>query len=870
MASVQKALNPEGGISTDGLSGAIESANKILETKPASIGIKDGIAGARNVINNPGIRTTTLKTAIDTAIQTVEAQPTADVPPVVTAIDDVKNATADPGIDSGALSKQVQSAVDAVQIAPAKPTPLGEAIDVLQQLTADPGFDPENLGDEAQEVADAIDGVVPAKPTPLANAIDVIEQITASPDFNPEGVGDELQETADAIDGVVPAKPNAVVDVVSGIKSVTDNPGINGGEVQKGLDDVNKALATEANASPIAETVSGLGDDISEAGAAIGENGATVEEWLSKTADAANKLGPEAAANYQLLVDTLGSEAAGTMFKNLAGATTAVNNMNGMSNALSGFTGTGDELKKVADNLEIFGVAVNDETDAQKIWLQLCRDLVSTIPQLGQIIDTQTGEINGSTQAVKDYVDAWEDLQKKGVYQSAVTQKQAALDKKFAEMPILELDMLVAKRKVQQYQDRINELVKDSGIFGSADDYIGLIPEDFKDNAGWTEYKSMMSDLEQTTDDYIRAAESFNLQKSAYDEAAAALAEEQAYIDQMAGSTDSAAESIQLFTEAQETSAATILGTVNPALEQMLSLYESTKSSISSTVDKLLNDWDFKLPEPKKDGPTGDSMTKSLEDQITYMNQYMTMLNQLKEQGLSSEVLSSLSSGSEEDFAYLKALSESPEKIAEINEQYALAKEKREEFINSLTETTLEGDDTWNQLSETVQSGMESLTETLEESGAPAAAEATMDAILDAVKSRSTAIGEEIDAVIANWQKLEGLGFGGYGANADNGGANGTPHASGIDYVPFNGYMARLHEGESVLTAEQSRGWRNMLNGPSQNSSGLDYGALGGVIRDNAPAAGGNVYLNGSQVGRVMSDWQADRYRDLQRSGWQG
>ena len=82
--------------------------------------------------------------------------------------------------------------------------------------------------------------------------------------------------------------------------------------------------------------------------------------------------------------------------------------------------------------------------------------------------------------------------------------------------------------------------------------------------------------------------------------------------------------------------------------------------------------------------------------------------------------------------------------------------------------------------------------------------------------------------------------------------------------------MARLHEGESVLTAEQSRAWREMLNGPTQNSGGFDFGALGGVIRDNAPAAGGNVYLNGNQVGRVMSDWQGDRYRDLQRSGWQG
>ncbi|MHB8173326.1 MAG: hypothetical protein ACYDFU_02545, partial [Nitrospirota bacterium] len=31
-------------------------------------------------------------------------------------------------------------------------------------------------------------------------------------------------------------------------------------------------------------------------------------------------------------------------------------------------------------------------------------------------------------------------------------------------------------------------------------------------------------------------------------------------------------------------------------------------------------------------------------------------------------------------------------------------------------------------------------------------------------------------------------------------------HASGLDYVPFNGYRAILHRGERVLTAEENRG----------------------------------------------------------------
>ena len=49
---------------------------------------------------------------------------------------------------------------------------------------------------------------------------------------------------------------------------------------------------------------------------------------------------------------------------------------------------------------------------------------------------------------------------------------------------------------------------------------------------------------------------------------------------------------------------------------------------------------------------------------------------------------------------------------------------------------------------------------------------------------------------------------------------------------------------------------------------GFDYATLGGVMRDNIKA-GGDVYLDGRTVGRVISDIQGKSYRALQRSGWQ-
>ena len=88
-------------------------------------------------------------------------------------------------------------------------------------------------------------------------------------------------------------------------------------------------------------------------------------------------------------------------------------------------------------------------------------------------------------------------------------------------------------------------------------------------------------------------------------------------------------------------------------------------------------------------------------------------------------------------------------------------------------------------------------------------------------------------------------------------------NANGLDYVPFDGYLSELHEGEAVLREEEAKVWRQMTNG-----NGIDYDTMGGVMRDNIKP-GGNVYLDGRIVGDVISAQQGRSYRQLQRSGWQ-
>lgn len=57
------------------------------------------------------------------------------------------------------------------------------------------------------------------------------------------------------------------------------------------------------------------------------------------------------------------------------------------------------------------------------------------------------------------------------------------------------------------------------------------------------------------------------------------------------------------------------------------------------------------------------------------------------------------------------------------------------------------------------------------------------------------------------WDSLFGNRSVDVNVNANGSGVNGS-HANGLDYVPFDGYIAELHKGETVLTAQEAEDYR--------------------------------------------------------------
>ena len=262
---------------------------------------------------------------------------------------------------------------------------------------------------------------------------------------------------------------------------------------------------------------------------------------------------------------------------------------------------------------------------------------------------------------------------------------------------------------------------------------------------------------------------------------------------------------------------------------------------------------------------SAEGIKKNLRDQITYMQEYLDNLKQLKAWGVSDAMLAQLSDGSKESAQFLQGIIEGGEGSAkEIDKLFQDVEKQKKSFTDELTQQQLTVDEAYNKLVEKAQKTMSDLNLGEEAKNAMGA---TVLGIADGIRNNVSEVSAAVTELMKALEPLTKYGFswgyqgGNFVLNLD--GSN----EKGLDYVPFDGYLSELHEGEGILTAEENRIWQRFKNGQASQAN-VDYDALGSAMRDNIHA-GGNVYLDGKTVGRVVSGIQGDQYRSLQRSGWQ-
>lgn len=637
-----------------------------------------------------------------------------------------------------------------------------------------------------------------------------------------------------------------------------------------------------------------LGSDLSALSTLTGKDENSAAAWLEQMKEAANGL------------DSNDVNAWDTLFSLLVNGTPGAGNFLNPEDLA--------DLAKTAGmptaTIEKLGDATSSAASKQKQWLETCKRLVQLIPGLNKIINTETGEIKGGTQAVKDYIAEWEAGQKKLIAMQALEEKEKAFAKKKVQLVEYDIDARVAKKKYEEFLKGVSEeTIKQWDLMDKQG--LMVMPWD-------TERKEYVA----LRDEAAKTERELEKQQKAYDDAEKEIQQYRDAVYDMAGEVDNAngkqqegAGAAKQYNDAQKKAAQEGVAELADALKELNDYIESTEKSTKSNVDSALSgmkqfetassyldrlqkestnkvgELQKQLAEAKKNGtgtweielklkgeesavPSLQNMRKTFEENLKFIQEYQKDLELAKKNGASDELLAQFADFSQENAAYLHLLAHgTPKEVKQVTDAYQSMSDAKKPLIKALTETKLKADETFNDLVEKAKEAAIKLnnSEVAQDSMA-----ATVEGIAKGIADKVPEVKEAVDALNAELARLGEMKDYNVFGGLQSGGAfsfHFTPDGSfavGTDYVPFDNFLAYLHEGEAVLTAEEAAVWRNFKAGGANQANSIDYGQLSGAIWDNAPSMGGNVYLDGHTVGRVISAQQANSYRALERSGWQG
>lgn len=676
-----------------------------------------------------------------------------------------------------------------------------------------------------------------------------------------------------------------------------------GSRVQQIVAALGSINLDQGKAGVVKDFVSTLATDIETLAGLQGTDADGAKAWLDGIAESANKLDPEDAAGWATLIASIKEGLPGLENTDFGAAFFA---------ALGdGFGDVKDKSSLLEWAVDSLGDKTNKTAEEQALWLETCQRLVKTIPGLSSIINTETGEVKGGTAAVKEYIKAWEDGQTKLAMLGALEQKEDAISKRFSDLPELQLDMALAQRRARKSLEQLQKYYNERGLqLGFNAD--GSVYRGFSDVEGMTQedkdFLNRETDyFEQLNREAKKATDEYNRQTDALEEAKAALAEYRATIDEMPGEIKAAADASDQFWTDNAENIQTVVTAAQDAVNAMedyaKGVHDAMAASVNSvvhslngvnfarysqdTVDKitelnkqLLNEKvgskkykeiQAEIDELNKGLVTTAGIMENLDSQTAFLDQYLANLKAARELGLDENLLAELSDGSVESAQYLDAIvnDRTDTSIKDINDKYREIQEKKAELSQELANQQLSVDETYQSLA---QKAAEAVAALDLQGEAAANTGKTVAGIAQGIADHVPDVSAQVDAIIAQLDRLNGYGinidFGGFG-NINFTTSTGKTEGSsrmGLDFVPHDDYIARLHEGERVLTAQENQIWNALRGG---GVAGFDLDQLGGVMRDNVKP-GGDVYLDGRVVGSVISAQQGKSYRQLQRSGWQG
>lgn len=419
------------------------------------------------------------------------------------------------------------------------------------------------------------------------------------------------------------------------------------------------------------------------------------------------------------------------------------------------------------------------------------RALQTLVPGVSVLIDEETGAVKGGTQALREQVEASAELEKVSTRYEQMRNAADALaigwenlGKKQEELVLLEAELAKAKQEWDEYAAL-------RGVEGS--DYVAAREEEMARAYG--ELESRREQLQADIESDKRMLNGYNY---ILDEAAAAANEYAEIGNRVVDGAEAMSTGLR---EAQGQ-----LEELGTRLDEYRNQYNEAYVEILGNLASQYGGFTYVNPiEIDEEAP---SLVDSLQSQIDFFREYQALLETVQGMGYNEDIVSRYLDGSEKSAEMLTRLAEaSPEEVAQINAAYTEAAQAREKLAADLAEA--QTDFTAN-----VQTIVDQANEIV--AGTDVSNEMytngvnNIQKLIDGLNAKigtlRTTVGT-VNSIMNSAGSVSGVSVK-RGSKYNPKGMNAVPHAAGLAYVPFDGYLAELHRGEMVLTALEAKAYR--------------------------------------------------------------
>ena len=460
----------------------------------------------------------------------------------------------------------------------------------------------------------------------------------------------------------------------------------------------------------------------------------------------------------------------------------------------------------LVDSIAAMGAPEALDASGQQEYVAAMQALITLIPDVNKLWNSETMQIEGGTAALYNNVDAVNEL---ATVEAKLKRDRESVDAyNIIEQSIAaqRTQLALAEAEVAALDSEFQKYVEDFG-----DGALDITPAQF--TAGSEDYSDRLYEAGQNVKEL---SESIAEGEAALAEYAYVVDNLEASADGVVSASNNMANAMSGISDEQRT-AINSLQYLSDELDLVKTTLWQTKDAILEMIESSVSGFGaIEIPDIE----TPDITIGNLDSQLEFLNAYSDAIQKAQELGLSSEIIGQLSSGSVEDYTTLASIvSGTEEDVATINAKYAEVSSAKETLAGDLaaavldlsgqvgTITTLAGD-----LVDGVDVGTDMYAKGAND----------IRQLIDGINSKVFSLGLAAFKVKSITNSMSGTG---------------TPdgsHASGLAYVPSDGYIAQLHRGEMVLTALEAKAYRAeqfanyaMPNALARNQSG-----------------GGNTYSN--------------------------